>query len=274
MTHSTGSRPYLNQLSRALQPATATSTSTLPMDPSHNHPHDATQGSGPQPVPAWLEEIHRRIRSSPNVSARNPNLTWENNAADIIERQLQQDHHQSWGFVIYRTTYNSDTDWAEFLRRLRFHMERVFDFYNGRDILEKFVLTVLEDQSAFDRASTDTIRRHFQQWSLTAYPTEQQHQKGARIGRSPRYHYAVQVDLEALNSVVRDAPAPPAIDTTTKGWVKLIDKSWYLGRGEGIHTHMLHEPIEGITQEDVGWMRVRYQDIMPNFYALYQGPND
>ncbi|KIM94592.1 hypothetical protein OIDMADRAFT_21352, partial [Oidiodendron maius Zn] len=108
-------------------------------------------------------------------------------------------------------------------------MESAFDFYNGRDILEKFALTVLEDQSAFDRASTDTIRRHFQQWSLTAYPAEQQHQDGACIGRSPRYHYAIQVDLEALNSVVHDAPAPPANDTTMKGWVKLIDKSWHLG---------------------------------------------
>jgi hypothetical protein len=242
------------------------------MDPSQNHPHDATQGGGPQP--AWLEAIKQRIRSSPNVSGRNPNLTWELNAADVIERQLQRDHHQSWGFVIYRTTYKSDADWAEFLRRLRLQMERAFDYYNGRDILEKFALTVLEDPSAFDGASTDTIRRHFQQWSLTAYPTEQQYQDGVSIGRSPRYHYAVQVDLEALDSVVHDAPAPPAIDTTTKGWVKLIDKSWYLGRGEGIHTHMLHEPVEGVAQEDVGWMRVRYQDVMPDFYALCRGAND
>ncbi|KIN02996.1 hypothetical protein OIDMADRAFT_52813 [Oidiodendron maius Zn] len=125
-------------------------------------------------------------------------------------------------------------------------MERAFDYYNGGDILEKFALTVLEDQSAFNRASSDTIRRHFQQWSLTAYPTEQRHQDGTIIGRSPRYQYAVQVDLEALNSVVYDALVPPAIDTTTKGLVKLIDKSWYLGRGEGIDPHMLHEPIEGM----------------------------
>ena len=71
-----------------------------------------------------------------------------------------------------------------------------------------------------------------------------------RIGRSPRYRFVVQVESEALHSVVHDAPAPPEIDTTTKGWVKLIDKSWYLGRGEGRHT--LLEPIEGMTQEDVG----------------------
>ena len=126
---------------------------------------------------------------------------------------------------------------------------------------------------SIERAQT-TIRQHFQQWSLTAYPTEQQHQDGALIGRSPRYHYAVQLGLEALNSVVHDAPAPPAIDTTMKGRVKLIDKSWYLRGGEGIDAHMLHEPIEGMTQEDVGWMRVRYQDVMPHFYALCQGAND
>ncbi|KIM95358.1 hypothetical protein OIDMADRAFT_134127 [Oidiodendron maius Zn] len=222
---------------------------------------------------ALLEAARRRIRESPDVSPRNPQLTWQNNSADRIERQLQQDHHQTWGFVIYRTTYNSDADWAEFLRRLHFHMEKAFDFYNGRDILEKFTLTVLDDRAAFDGATTDTVRRHFQQWSLTAYPREQQYQGGnVHIGQSARYHYAVQVDQEALHAIVHDTPAPPALDVTMKGWVKVIDKSWYLGRDEGFHEHMA--PIEGVTQKDVGWMKVQYQYLMPTFYAILYSWNN
>lgn len=63
--------------------------------------------------------------------------------------------------MIYRTTYDSDADWAEFLRRLRFQMEDIFDYYNGRDILDKFSLTVFEDRSLLDGATTNTIRQIF-----------------------------------------------------------------------------------------------------------------
>ena len=47
--------------------------------------------------------------------------------ADRIERQLQEDGHQSWGFVIYRTTYGDEADWEEFLRRLRVRMREAFE---------------------------------------------------------------------------------------------------------------------------------------------------
>lgn len=99
------------------------------MTSPNNEPPDTTQG-GTQ-IPAWFEAVQRRIRESPDVSPRNPQMTWQNNSADRIERQLQLDHHQTWGFVIYRTPYDSDADWVEFLPRLRFHMEYLFDYYNG-----------------------------------------------------------------------------------------------------------------------------------------------
>ncbi|KAK3168026.1 hypothetical protein OEA41_004472 [Lepraria neglecta] len=251
------------------------------MNPPQNPPQDPPQDAQLQADTVWLESIRRRIRSP---SQRNPDMSWENNAADLIERQLQYDGHRTWGFVIYRTTYASDADWAEFLRRLRFQMEDMFDYFNGRDILEKFALTVFEDRSLFDGASTDTIRQHFQQWSSTAYRTEQQQQQleegsgsggsagRVSIGRSPRYRFAVQVDAEALHSVVHDAPAPPELDTTKKGWVKLIDKSWYLGRSEGKSDPL--EPIKGVAEEDVGWMKVPYQNVMTEYYTKCRSPNN
>ena len=250
------------------------------MDPPQNPPYNPSQDVQLQADIAWLEGIRRRIRSP---SQRNPDMSWENNIADLIERQLQDDGHRTWGFVIYRTTYSSDADWAEFLRRLRFQMEDTFDYFNGRDILERFTLTVLQDRSLFDGADTNTIRQHFQQWSLTAYRTEQQQQMeeggGSQssagtvgIGRSPRYRFAVQVDAEALHSVVHDALAPPELDITKKGWVKLIDKSWYLGRSEGEVSSL--EPIEGVTERDVGWMKVSYQNVMTEYYTQCRSFNN
>ena len=251
-----------------------------PENPPQGSPYDPSQDVQLQADISWLDGIRRRIRSP---SQRNPDMSWENNAADLIERQLQDDGHRTWGFVVYRTTYSSDDDWAEFLRRLRFQMDDAFDYFNGRDILEQFTLTVLQDRSLFDGADTNTIRQHFQQWSLTAYRTEQQQQVGEeggsesstgviRIGRSPRYRFAVQVDAEALRSVVHEAPAPPELDTTNKGWVKLIDKSWYLGRSEGDVDSL--EPIEGVTERDVGWMKVPYQDVMTEYYTRCRSLND
>ena len=75
------------------------------------------------------------------------------------------------------------------------------------------------------------------------------------MGRSPRYQFCVQVDAAALHSVVYDAPAPPAIDVTKKGWVKLISKSWIPIEEDPracLHPNV-YEPIEGVTERDV-WL--------------------
>lgn len=62
----------------------------------------------------------------------------------------------------------------------------------------------------------------------------------------------LQLNLAILSLSVHTAPAPPEFDATDKGWVKLIGKSWYLGRGAGRYSPL--EAIEGVT-EDVGWMK-------------------
>jgi hypothetical protein len=91
------------------------------------------------------------------------------------------------------------------------------------------------------------------------------------IGRSARYRFALQVDEESLRSIVHDEPPPEEIDSTKKGWVRLIDKSWYPGRSLGTYGPL--EPVEGETEEDVGWMRVRYQQIMTEWYVNCRSPN-
>lgn len=48
-----------------------------------------------------------------------------------------------------------------------------------------------------------------------------------------------------MHSVVYDTAAPPTIDTTKKGWVKLIDASWQQISSERERMHGSYEPIEG-----------------------------
>jgi hypothetical protein len=68
-------------------------------------------------VQAWNDRPRRRV---PSPSPCKLDITTHSNYAEQIERQLQEDGHRTWGFVIYRTCYdNTDGDWAEFLKRLR-----------------------------------------------------------------------------------------------------------------------------------------------------------
>lgn len=87
---------------------------------------------------AALEEWRAKRKPPREPSRRRPEKNWYTNAADLIERQMQVSGYAVWGYVIYRTTYASDADWEEFLRRLRFQMEWTLDRCNGRDILDLF----------------------------------------------------------------------------------------------------------------------------------------
>jgi len=223
------------------------------------------QAGNDRAIQAWQNRPRRRVASP---SPRKPDTSWHFNHAGLIERQLQEDGHRTWGFVICRTTSDNDEDWAEFLKRLRFRMEEAFDFFNGRDVLELFTLTVVEDRGHLDGASTAAIRERFRQWCMTAPQSEQQQgDAGSEIGPglSPRYRYAIQVDAASLYSVVHDAPSPPDPDPTKQGWVKLIDASWQPRSSERIRDSF--EPIEGVTEKDVGWIKVPYQNVMDECYV-------
>jgi hypothetical protein len=169
--------------------------------------------------------------------------------------------------VIYRCTYGSDSDWEEFMRRLRYQIQHTLEFYNGLDLMDSLSLTVFEDPSIFDDASTSAIREHFKQWAATA--PQQEQCTGPAL--SQRYRYCIQVDAEALESVIHDAPAPPLPDATTDGFVNLIWRDW---EPTSDPREPVEEPIEGCTQEDVGWMMVAYADVMVSMYYYLRDWND
>ncbi|OCK74385.1 hypothetical protein K432DRAFT_310820 [Lepidopterella palustris CBS 459.81] len=207
--------------------------------------------------------MNRRRRPPRSPSRRKPEISFQNNHADLIERQLEEDGHRTWGFVIYRTTYGNDDEWQEFLARLRYRMEQHFEWCNGLDVLGLFTLLVIEDPEQLDGASTATVRQRFREWRETAPQLEQREgdEDGREIGPglSPRYRFAIQVDADSLRSVVHDAPAPPDEDATKRGWVKLIDASWEPATDERFLNAF--DPIEGVTEKDVGWMKIPYKNV-------------
>jgi len=222
-----------------------------------------------------MTDLHDRftalLQSQPppqSPSRRTPQFSTHNNNADNIERYLQEDGHRTWGFAIYRCTYESDSDWQEFIRRLRYRIEQTLKFYNGMDMMDSLSFTVIEDKSILEGARTSTVREHFKQWAATAPQQEQ----GTGPALSQRYRYCVMMDNSALDSVVHNAPAPAESDMTSKGFVGLVWKDWKPASPDA--REEVEEPIEGCTQHDVGWMRVAYQDAMVGMYYYLRDLNE
>jgi hypothetical protein len=219
------------------------------------------------PTDAGAEQLghfnwHSTIMSAmEEKSQRTPQLSTQFNDADNIERYLRDDSHRTWGFVIYRCTYESNEEWDEFMARLRFRIQDWLRHCNGLDMMDKLDLTVIEDRSLLDDASTSVVREHFKKWATTA-PQEEQ---GTGPGKSQRYRYCIQVDAEVLESIVHDAKAPPAPDPDSEGYVNLIWKDW---EPYGPGSRESEEPIEGCTEHDVGWIMVVYSDVVGMYYHL------
>ncbi|KAH0293829.1 hypothetical protein KCU62_g997, partial [Aureobasidium sp. EXF-3399] len=220
---------------------------------------------------AFVERMKNFVAKDP--SPRNPRVSTHNSHPDRIEAAYQADRHTTWGYVIYRTTYENNADWTEFMRRLRVWAEDSMGLYNGQDVLDKMSWTIFEDKEHFDGADTNTIRDHFLSWIQSAVQLEQPQQPGgtpADVGRSPRYRYCVQVDAEALKSCVHDAPPPPDFDRDNQGWVKLIDKTWICEWDpEDEDEEEEYDSIEGVTERHVGWVRCPFPSVMIEYYMRF-----
>lgn len=192
--------------------------------------------------------------STTNSLTRPPFLFGE----DRLKQELELDSHRTWGLVIYRCTYKSDSDWSEFINRFRAHvidrLKRSEHWY----LLDNFVMTVFEDRS-LDGATPVLVRDKFKEWAKTAPQQEQ----NTSAGNAVRYAYCIHVDDDALNSIVR---RPDPLDICDKHWgfVNLIWADWEpYDRFDGEDVlEAEEEPIDGCTNFDVGWMRVRYDHVV------------
>ncbi|KAG9529253.1 hypothetical protein KCU93_g3717, partial [Aureobasidium melanogenum] len=238
-----------------------------------------------------VAEIKKGLPPQPESKRTPGKLSFKRNAADQIERALREDGHRIWGFVIYRCTYASDEDWDLCMRHLHEEVRESMDFYNGHDLLDEecFRLTVIEDKSKFDGASTSTVRKHFQEWCAQALHREQgsEAEIGSRRQKpvpwfgslAVRYRFCLQIDAASLQSILGGGDKP---------FVNLIRDDWELkqhmaaGTGdaldydEGDFTDEEDEEypsLEGNAEEDVGWMMIHLTCLMPTFYSYLWDPN-
>jgi hypothetical protein len=191
-------------------------------------------------------------------SKRTPGYPVTFNEADLIEINMQDDGFRYWGIAIYRTTYKSESDWEEFLRRFLGRVRKTLEYYEGLDMWDSFRPTVMEDKSRFDGATPTQIRDAFKEWARTACETEQGvTYERAEWAYGARYRLCILVDEEAVRSVL-EIPEERLDKLNTTGFVVMINGRWVPEIAEGEDDDDEYEPLYGCTREDVGWMKVHY----------------
>lgn len=214
-----------------------------------------------------------------NPSSRNPRLNTRFNDADEIDRGLRRYGHHIWGFVIFRCTYDNDTEWDEFMRRLRGQLYQTLEYYGGLDLMTTNPFTVFADRMLLDGASTSTVRQYFLQWAHTAPLQEQGVPSASVTDCSPRYRICIQVDSQVLRSVVDDVQSP-LLPEYNDGFINVVRGDWpsqlpshtlgsYVSSADDEGEDDIYEAIEGNTEHDVGWMRIKCRDQL-GFYCFFQ----
>jgi hypothetical protein len=95
-----------------------------------SHPKDSFIGCFRKSHPTGFGTRQNAREPIKNPSKRTPNTPFMRNYADRIEKAFNKAGFRSWGFPIYRCTYQSDSDWAEFLRRYRRYVSESLKEYN------------------------------------------------------------------------------------------------------------------------------------------------
>lgn len=228
-------------------------------------------------VPAWGPR---------NPSKRDPTEDTRRQVADRLERIMDMNGHRIWGFVLYRCTYKSDSDWEKFMHQYLQPVKTSLKKNNGLDILDRFRPTVFEDQP-FDGASSFTIRDHFNKWVATASQQEQGIPAEVALATDPgRYQFCLMVDEESLQSVI-DRPADMDEDDDERdhsAFVILVSGRWNPEMEEiddeelegygGVYEPEVFDAVDGCTEWDVGCMRVRYNKIQLRGYVEMNGRLD
>jgi hypothetical protein len=169
----------------------------------------------------FLARIRDRAQRVKDPSQCTPDRETAFNNADNIERQLQEDGHKIWSWVIYRCTYKSNEEWALSMDHFRYYSRSTLRYDNALDMQTSLDHHVFEVVLVV-YISTMPIPAQFASLSCSGrQPQQEQEQgEGKHPGRSQRYKYGIHADQDSLQSVINQ-PAPPA-DNPDNGFVNLV----------------------------------------------------
>ncbi|KKZ59919.1 hypothetical protein EMCG_05305 [[Emmonsia] crescens] len=193
---------------------------------------------------------------------------WDDESQPVvaIEESLKDDKlktDKTWGFVVYRCTYNDEDAWQEMLDLICSHMEGYLMMEGGEEFWDRHELIVMDDKAQLDGVSSHVVRDHFNRFvqnemdKLPKLPESEREEESIRkqIVSTTRYNFCLFVDDISLESIKH----------MTEPVIKLLCREWGpLPAQEREYT--VHPDFEdGKTadeNEDVGW---RYIDVLSCF---------
>jgi hypothetical protein len=241
-----------------------------------------------------LNKRHLNLNSAPQLKLQLPS------PESVLLGSLAEIKHDKWGFMIYRCTYQDDHAWERFKQimheRTQKLMEMSYTPEAAKSLTDNLEWTFVEDRVALDGASKSQLRERFKKWAVQSIVTEQPRAQ-AETERDPeptfwipRYRYFIQVDEQALQSVL-DAPES---DFYEGGFINFVDSRWKPlgdrpsrscidGIEDGDEDEVIEDdeeviedededevfdPIDGCTEENVGWMRLAATTVVgTEFYV-------
>lgn len=201
-------------------------------------------------------------------------------------------HHRlrTWGFVVYRCSYDDDDAWARFMSRLDesrdtlpmygYGVEDPDDTVTG-GLVRRLDWRVQEDPAGLDGASNDEVRRRFRQLVVDQLQPEESREADVPVAAkcgNPRWNFCVHVDKESLNAVLRDdsvgrTDEPRCVnliradeDWDTPDYDRFDWSGYTAAKVDDPHDEN-EEEVEGSRRYDVGWMKVRVEELAPSLYA-------
>ncbi|KXX75929.1 hypothetical protein MMYC01_207423 [Madurella mycetomatis] len=180
-----------------------------------------------------------------------------------IEWLLSSVGDAKWGWVIYRCTYKPELEchWESFRRLVEERTRESIAESDAPQIAEKLDWVFVKDP-ALERATRDELKRRFRAWARAENPSYDIN--NTPYCRGSRYKYFIQVDEDALRSVLDDPNDP----TNPANRVDL----------QGGHVNIVHAwqdplPLEEATDEfgeavdNEDWMMIQASMIAPYFYV-------
>lgn len=126
-----------------------------------------------------------------------------------IIRSIQKTGLRSWGFRIYRCTYDNDAAWARYVGILENELAEGLDATGSDYMLTPYhEWTIVEDREALDGASKADVRALFREWSEARSVARDgpgaDHELIAAAGLVARYEACIMVDKECLDSMEKN----------------------------------------------------------------------
>ncbi|EFR02317.1 hypothetical protein MGYG_05314 [Nannizzia gypsea CBS 118893] len=204
-------------------------------------------------------------------------LTRIDDPKHVVRHMLKSQY--PWGWVVYRCTYSDEEAWQKMLHVLRNKVVETLKINDRMDLLPFHEMTIIEDNTKFDGATSHNIRDHFTTWvadtvmeRMVTAPSEPEQREirdpykedpGPEWIMGTRYNFCLFVDDICLESL--EYMTFPVVKVLAKNFGARKpdnrDYTIYPGWEDG-------ETNEG--SEEVGWMYTHAMEIVSHYDELME----